>query len=154
MEKQIIDFLRNSNAIEWVYDEISLNDAKNAYSFISSLNYVDIEDILHCHEILMYNQPIENKYKGRFRDCPVYIGWKEAIHYSLIMPFIITIREKINNDDDWKETHVLFERCHPFVDWNGRIGRILMNYQRQRIWLPLLDINTIEWIQEYYNWFK
>lgn len=152
--KEITDFLASSNAIEWVYDEVSLHDAENAFSYITSFRGLDVYNILHCHEILMYKQPIENRYKGHFRDCPVYIWGKEAVHYSLITPYIDTVITKINQDDDWKETHVLFEKCHPFIDGNGRIGRILMNFHRLRIWLPILDVNTVGGIAEYYSWFN
>lgn len=151
---EVTEFLKNSNAIEQVFDETSLADAENAFSFISSFNQIDLYELLHCHDILMANQPIEEEYKGKFRNCPVWVGGHDTQHYKLIPTFMDTFLDKINKDEDWKETHVFFEKCHPFIDGNGRIGRILMNWHRQRIGLPILDIATVKQVLDYYKWFN
>ena len=151
---EITDFLKHSNAIEQVFDDISLADAENAFSFITSFKQIDVRNLLHCHEVLMYNQPIEEEYKGKFRNCPVWIGNWECAHYSLIPWWMDDFIERINKGDDWRETHVFFEKCHPFVDGNGRVGRILMNWHRLRLGLPILDINTVEEVSDYYSWFS
>jgi hypothetical protein len=54
----------------------------------------------------------------------------------------------------WKKAHVAFETIHPFVDGNGRIGRILMNWQRLQEGLPILIIHEGPEQMEYYKWFK
>jgi hypothetical protein len=49
--------------------------------------------------------------------------------------------------------HVSFEHLHPFRDGNGRVGRILYNWQRLKLGLPIHVIKYEDrW--EYYNWFK
>ena len=56
------------------------------------------------------------------------------------------ISNRIRND------HIGFEKIHPFIDGNGRLGRILMNWQRIQCGLDILVIWEIE-KQEYYKWF-
>ena len=53
-----------------------------------------------------------------------------------------------------KQWHIRFEKIHPFEDGNGRVGRIIMNYQRLKQGLPLLVIHVGEEQQEYYEWFR
>jgi Fic family protein len=58
-----------------------------------------------------------------------------------------------------KEHHIKFEHIHPFVDFNGRTGRMLMNWERLQVGLPMLIIHA-DWPKvngeqmEYYDWFK
>jgi hypothetical protein len=56
-------------------------------------------------------------------------------------------------EEDIKRWHVDFEEIHPFIDGNGRTGRILMNLQRLNVNLPMLIIKEAE-RQAYYQWMK
>jgi Fic family protein len=49
--------------------------------------------------------------------------------------------------------HVKFEKIHPFEDGNGRIGRILLNWQRVKAGLPILTIYEKD-KHAYYKWFE
>lgn len=52
-----------------------------------------------------------------------------------------------------KENHVAFEKIHPFIDGNGRTGRLLMWYQEFHVngEQPTLIRNRDK--QAYYDWF-
>jgi hypothetical protein len=106
------------------------------------------------------------KYRGVLRDCPVYVGGKEAMKADMLnhallewcramnkviadTPLISPRKEKTSRD-----LHVSYEKIHPFVDGNGRTGRMLMNWWRVREGLPLLVIHEGKEQREYYKWFK
>ena len=36
--------------------------------------------------------------------------------------------------------HILFEKIHPFLDGNGRVGRVLLNYMLIKQYRPLINI--------------
>lgn len=49
--------------------------------------------------------------------------------------------------------HLEFESIHPFCDGNGRIGRVLLNYQLMQLGLPPIIIRDKE-KRKYYDSFK
>ena len=53
-----------------------------------------------------------------------------------------------------KTLHVKYEKIHPFVDGNGRTGRIFMNWWRIKNNLPILVIHEGKEQMDYYKWFK
>lgn len=158
-EKQIDDFLRESNAIEGVYDEDSFSQAKIAWEYLISQDVLTIDVILKTHKILMLNQrTLTPDQKGYFRTIPVWVGGREGVHHSMIPAQILmkfcfeTMR--VSPPPDWKALHVVYEHIHPFVDGNGRTGRMFMNWTRiKRCGLPGLIIRADD-RGCYYQWFK
>ena len=51
-----------------------------------------------------------------------------------------------------KRSHVSFEHIHGFIDGNGRLGRLLMLWQREKNNLPINVIYEKN-KEEYYRWF-
>lgn len=58
----------------------------------------------------------------------------------------------VDLDEFTKKCHIKFEHIHPFVDGNGRIGRLLYNWHRLRLGLPI-KIIYYKNRREYYDWF-
>lgn len=149
------DFLRESNAIEQVYDDDSLQQALYAWKVLASKNVLTTGLILRVHKILMLHQPLRPDEKGYWRRCQVWIGNREAPRWEkmvVMMGSWILDANRSDEEETIKKDHILFEYVHPFVDGNGRVGRMLMNWQRVNSGLPILVIKEKE-KQDYYLWF-
>ena len=154
-------FLQESNAIEGVYDDQSLIDAWMAWRKLKKVDELSIGTILSTHKQLMLNQPIPGFQRGYFRLANVQIGSYMAIEPSKILykmrdwvKDVMTSIEVPGDDGHHiKLNHIDFEKIHPFIDGNGRIGRMLMNWQRLKVKLPILVIKESK-KQKYYEWFN
>lgn len=130
-EDKVRTFLRESNAIEDVYDDMSSKDAFLAWRFISQFETINTQIVKHTHKILMKHQDIEPKYKGMWRDHAVYINNQKKDLPPIVLDQQVSdlckqmMSKKKQNPI---ELHVVFENIHPFIDGNGRIGRIIMNW--------------------------
>lgn len=161
---QEVEFLDHSNRIEGVYDGDSLAQAIEAWEFLKSKKRLTIGVVLKTHKILMLNQNLAPDEKGYFRKVPVWIGGREGILHDRIKYVIEEWLGRINGtaiigEDSYiqsriKAEHVEYERIHPFVDGNGRTGRMFMNWQRLKLGLPILVIHEGKEQQIYYEWFK
>lgn len=153
-QKDVTHMLKESNAIEGVYDKASISCANRAWKYLITYDSMNTQLILYAHKLLMANQTIDSKYKGRYRDVPVYIGGVRKSDPPLIIENKLKQWcHKVNQNGDPIDMHVLFEDIHPFIDGNGRMGRILLNWQRVKKDLPLL-VYTEDERQEYYKLFK
>lgn len=68
---------------------------------------------------------LEPKYRGVYRDCPVWIGGREIGHFHI---------EGLMKDlfDEMPKPftfHKRYENIHPFADLNGRTGRAIWLHQ-------------------------
>ena len=57
---------------------------------------------------------------------------------------------KIKTFKDVVAFHIDFERLHPFIDGNGRIGRVLINWQLKHIRLAPIIIRSETKVNKYY----
>ncbi len=115
--------------------------------------------IKQLHSILLNSVRGSNKDKGNFRKVPVFIGKPGAtIDNAVYVPpdcseldNLISNWEKFINSENEPDvlvqtaiSHYQFEAIHPFLDGNGRIGRLLipiMLYQKEVLTYPLLYIS-------------
>jgi Fic family protein len=116
--------------------------------------------ILEVHATLMAGVRGEEKSPGEFRRSPVWVGRAGATPDSaLFVPplpkhlgELLADWERFVNDDGRELPaliqaalmHYQFETIHPFLDGNGRIGRLLINLllmERGRLPLPLLYLS-------------
>lgn len=117
------------------------------------------ETVLILHQMLIGN--INDKIAGHFRkkDEYVRIGTYIASPPEHIERLIndILIDYSSNHDayfaDKIAKFHLAFEAIHPFVDGNGRIGRVIINYQLRRVGFPGIIIRNKE-KQLYYKSFR
>ena len=163
---RIVKFLRESNAIEDVWDADSLQQAIYAWEYCISEPFLTPAVIRKTHKILMLHQPLQPDEKGYFRSVGVYIGNRVGkppyVVPELINQWCVNARDIIVNGKNEfprflksiiQEHHVQYEIIHPFIDGNGRTGRIFMNWERIKLGFPVLIIKESE-KQEYYLWFS
>ncbi len=152
------EFLQHSNWIEGEYGNEALEDAIAAWKLgKSQRDGLCAKKIRTIHKYLMHR--INPGIAGQWRNCAVMIGGevKKAKHQAVLEMEVEewTIMHFPNNkEEEIKQAHIAFEKIHPFVDGNGRMGRILMNLQRLNAGLPILIIHEGEEQMQYYQWFK
>lgn len=160
MEQNEIDFLKESNAIESEFSQEALEDAQAAWEYGKEhRSKIDLKVILRIHELLM--RRLNSKIAGSWRvNIAVEVGnrycsakSKYFIKKEVQEWLDSCIHTGLGTEEDIKRWHVKFENIHPFVDGNGRTGRILLNLQRLNVNLPILIIKDSE-KQKYYDWFK
>jgi len=149
------EFLNESNAIEGVTDLGSLTQAAFAWIWLKEQKKMTIRTVLKTHKILMLHQPLYPNEKGYWREVPVFVGGRAGADWRTIQTKVKAWAQLMNDKNivDWKTLHIMYEKIHPFVDGNGRTGRMFMNYHRLRLGLPLLIIHAGKEQQEYYKWF-
>lgn len=148
------DMLMESNAIEGVTDYDSLAQAVEAWRYLKKQKKLTMNELLKTHKILMRHQPLQPDEKGNFRTVPVYIGGQEAPHHVYIREKLKSWLAKMNEPDgDPIALHVEYEGIHPFVDGNGRTGRMFMNWLALQQGKPLIIFRASE-RGEYYKLFR
>lgn len=163
-KEEVLEMLRESNAIESEYSERALKDALSAWKYVITLDSITVYDVLYIHKLLLGR--LRPDIAGELRTCDVFIGGKKKKFIGVLiaaeqlkellksMVRIIHSKGKNNNDKITKTYHVLFEDLHPFEDGNGRTGRILYNWHRLHMGLPIHIIHEGVEQYEYYSWFK
>lgn len=160
-KKQIEEFLRESNLIEGVSDEVSLKQALKAWNFLSKQKKLTIGVILKTHKILSLHSSLRPNEKGYFRTRRVWIGGREGIEWEKIPKAMdewikdVETSIKIPGKDGANITldHITFEQIHGFIDFNGRSGRLFLLWERKQAKLPIWIIKANDRF-EYYELFR
>jgi len=156
MNDIVKQFLEQSNNIEGVFDEDSLQQAIYAWEYVIAQDELTSSVITKTHKILMLHQKLMPNERGYFRRIPIYIAGKEGKPWPVVPSLINQWCRNTENSktaEEIKQDHVVYETIHPFVDGNGRTGRIFLNWQRVKNNLPILIIKNSE-KQVYYTWFN
>ena len=125
----------------------------------SQTRQLDRELILLLHQMLIGG--IDDKIAGRFRQKGefVRVGAHIAPAPEQVERMIESVLLEYSSDttsyflDKIAKFHLDFETSHPFVDGNGRIGRVLINFQLLTLGFPRLIIRDKE-KTVYYQAFK
>jgi Fic family protein len=128
--------------------------------------------VLQVHEVLLRGVRGEERLPGELRTSPVWVGRTGATPETAAfvpplpehLPELMRDWEYFVNDDgrhlpaliQAALMHYQFETIHPFLDGNGRIGRLLINLllmERGRLAMPLLYLSSYfeSYRQNYYD---
>lgn len=126
-----------------------------AWDYLAGHEKLTTDVLLKAHKIMMLNHNLQAAEKGYFRHVNVMVGRRLCPAPELVPLMINDWLRKYDSvgQSRIKEAHVEFEKIHPFVDGNGRVGRLIMNWQRINADLPILIIRAAE-RQDYYKWFN
>lgn len=146
--------LRESNLIERVRGKDALQDSYRAWKWLTEQDSLfTLERIETLHWLITERLMVPGE-RGRIRNEDVMIGGKLAMSPGFIHHALLQWIEAFP-DETPKDSHVRFEKIHPFIDGNGRTGRMIYYWQ---LWkLKDLSLETIIYDskkQAYYDWFK
>ena len=143
-------------------DHLEAVGYKEAFQYIEELAKQDKDlseyDIKSIHNLVLADRPED---RGTFRRVNVRIAGALT---NPVQPYLIEpkIEELLNNYKVWSETmhivervaifHLQFESIHPFIDGNGRTGRLIMNLQLIKEGLPAINIKFAD-RRKYYDAF-
>lgn len=129
-----------------------ITNHKEAFDYLLKIK-VDITKklILGVHEKVTKNalKPELQDQIGRYRSMQVYIRgvkWlpskpKEvASDMAKLLTWYTKNKKKLHPLILAANFHVRFEMIHPFVDGNGRVGRLLMNFTLHKYGFPMINI--------------
>lgn len=180
-EQFVVEYTYNSNAIEGntltlretdmvlrglTIDKKPLKEHmeavghKEAFEFVSELvkekQPLSQSMIKQIHYLVLADKQED---RGVYRRVPVRImGAKhEPVQPYRIMPGMEQLLERYAHSEEhiipklaW--FHIEFERIHPFIDGNGRTGRLLVNLELMKAGYPPIDIKFTDRVA-YYNAF-
>jgi len=183
-EAELPELVYNSNAIEnstltlketekilleqEVMRDVSVRELYEAKNLARVVEYLEarpnlelnIDNILLLHRMLIGG--INDKIAGRFRQTNEYVrvgsyiapapGHVERLLTDLLHEYLSS--HEIYFIDSIGQFHTKFESIHPFVDGNGRIGRVLVNLQLTSLGYPPIIIRNKGKQSDYYPLFK
>ncbi|RDU74373.1 Fic family protein [Helicobacter anseris] len=135
--REHFEVINHHNAIDYIYNLVIDKTLLSEY------------DIKSIHSLILKN--IDDENAGKYRECNVKISGAMHIppeHYEVPMQmqdFIQWYHQQAFSMHPVirvSRMHSLFVGIHPFIDGNGRTGRLLMNLELLKSNLPAISIKS------------
>lgn len=141
-------------------DHLEVVGHKDAFYFVVDLvkEKAEITEsvIKQIHSLVLADKPMD---KGVYRKIPVRImgAHHEPVQPYLIEPKMYELLQDYKKDnrniaEKLAEFHIRFEGIHPFIDGNGRTGRLLINLELMKAGYPPIAIKFTD-RKRYYDAF-
>jgi len=160
--EQVTDIIQGKHVLGPPSEIREVKNAFQAYELLPSLDPYSVDDFLHAHK-LMTADLINDA--GRFRTTGVGVFSGDTVVH--MAPPASLVPELISNLFAWaksSDVHPLIKSCvfhfelefiHPFIDGNGRMGRlwqtlILSKWEPLFAWIPIESL-IHESRQQYYD---
>ena len=138
-------------------DHLEVVGHKDAFWYICDLvkSKAELTEyvIKQIHSLVLGDKPQD---RGVYRRVPVRImgALTTPVQPYLIEPKIYELLQNFQKDEGnivekLAKFHIEFERIHPFIDGNGRTGRLLVNLELMKAGYPPIDIKFADRMRYY-----
>ncbi len=147
--------IRESNLIEGIDDPRFDKQGMVAWEFLSQQSHITHYDICKVQKILtLLQDDLRPDERGYYRKVPVWIGGHKLLNHGLLAALMENWVLDLEKTDP-KIAHIRFEKIHPFIDGNGRTGRMLMWWHEIKLGKEPTLIRSNEADKHYYyQWFR
>lgn len=135
---------------------------KDAYFYVESLvkDKIPLTErvIKNIHSIVLMDKPQD---KGVYRNVPVRImgavheppqPWHVPIQMEQLLTEYEDMKKSLHPIERVALFHLKFESIHPFIDGNGRTGRLLINLELMKEGYPAINVKFTD-RRKYYDCF-
>lgn len=120
----LIDFVRESNFIEGIVRDPTSEEVEAAERFMRQFE-ISVSHLSEFQAVVAPGHPLRDQ-EGMNVQVGAHIAPAGGPNIPRVLAAIVATANR--NGDPWK-THVKFEMLHPYMDGNGRTGRMLWAWQ-------------------------